>query len=182
MNDDELRRRLARAGGPTLALAGVAAIIAALAACGTTTSARTVQPTGTVPSASAAPTSTVTTAPTTTTAGKGVVIYADCTAPGNRPSVEPGGIVLACADNGEGLESMTWSAWTATSAVGVGTVYYKPCKPNCAEGGIRYISGVHVTLSAPLHASDGVAYFSRITLSKAPPGSPTSTNLPPPQT
>ena len=50
--------------------------------------------------------------------------------------VRPSSYVLACADDGMGLESMQWTSWTAHLASGYGTFYEKNCTPSCASGRI----------------------------------------------
>jgi hypothetical protein len=37
-------------------------------------------------------------------------------------SVRPATITLACADNGLGIQHMTWTSWTADAATGQGTL------------------------------------------------------------
>jgi hypothetical protein len=97
-------------------------------------------------------------------------------------SVEPAGIGLACADDGWGVEHMTWNDWTATTATGQGTFFEKLCKPNCAEGKIGYYP-VSVTLSVVKTSPQG-RWFSSLTASfpgARPPGIiPPSFSLMPP--
>lgn len=49
------------------------------------------------------------------------------------------------------LSGMTWSAWTATTAVGSGTALLDDCNPNCAQGRIYHVP-VTVTFSQPVRA------------------------------
>src|SRR5487761_1217003 len=46
----------------------------------------------------------------------------------------PGSYVLACADDGAGLQGLHWTTWTARLASGYGTEYENDCIPNCASG------------------------------------------------
>jgi hypothetical protein len=50
----------------------------------------------------------------------------------------PGSYVLACADNGAGLQGLRWTSWTPRLASGYGTEYENDCRPDCAEGHIHY--------------------------------------------
>lgn len=103
-----------------------------------------------------------------------IAVYANCTAPANqqRPTVQPREIVLACADNGFGIQDVRWSSWTATSARGSGTTWYKDCKPNCAAGKIVHTPNVEITLTTPVRGASGGLVWSRITFSTLPPGYP----------
>jgi hypothetical protein len=55
-----------------------------------------------------------------------------------KAQVKPGTYVLACADNGIGLQNLHWTSWTAKLASGYGTEWENDCKPNCAEGHFHY--------------------------------------------
>jgi len=50
----------------------------------------------------------------------------------------PGSYVLACADDGAGLQRRHWTSWTSQLASGYGTEYENDCQPNCAEGHLRH--------------------------------------------
>src|SRR5271165_7020760 len=56
----------------------------------------------------------------------------------------------ACSSSVQGI---TWSSWTATSAVGVGTLWVNNGIPNCLQGTWTEQTGYGVTLSAPLSIS-----------------------------
>jgi eukaryotic-like serine/threonine-protein kinase len=110
-------------------------------------------------------------------------VVADCTsAPPYRLSVRPGGITLACADNGLGVEKVTWSRWTVSAATGLGLFWEKLCQPSCAEGKIGYYR-VQVRLSAVQTSAQG-PWFSRLRVTwqaTAPPlTTPVSYRLTPP--
>lgn len=49
------------------------------------------------------------------------------------------------------LSNMTWSAWTATTAVGTGTALLDDCNPSCAAGHIYHVP-VQITLTQPVKA------------------------------
>jgi hypothetical protein len=88
---------------------------------------------------------------------------ADCTsALPHRLSTRPSAITLACADNGWGVEEMTWTSWTTSAATGHGTFWDKLCEPSCASGKIGTYPIV-VTLSAVKTSSQG-PWFSRLTV------------------
>jgi hypothetical protein len=99
-------------------------------------------------------------------------VVANCTsAPPYRPSARPASITLACADDGLGLEKMTWNSWAAPIATGRGMLWEKLCHPNCAEGKVGTYP-VDVTLSAVKSSSSG-PWFSRLTVAfqgQRPPG------------
>jgi hypothetical protein len=110
-------------------------------------------------------------------------VVADCTsAPPYRLSTRPGTITLACADDGLGVQDMTWGTWAASAATGQGKLWEKLCVPNCAEGKTGTYP-VAVTLSAVRSSASG-PWFSRLTVSwegQRPPGTtPSSFPLPKP--
>jgi len=53
-------------------------------------------------------------------------------------SPRQGSYVLACADDGAGLQGLHWTSWTSRLASGYGTEYENDCQPNCAEGHLHY--------------------------------------------
>jgi hypothetical protein len=56
-----------------------------------------------------------------------------------KPEVKPGTIVLACADDGLGLEHLHWTKWTSHGAVGRGTFWEHLCVPDCVDGRIVHM-------------------------------------------
>jgi hypothetical protein len=48
----------------------------------------------------------------------------------SRPST----YTLSCADANAGWTTMTWSAWSASSATGHGVLRQNDCTPNCVSG------------------------------------------------
>lgn len=162
-------------------------------ATGTTTASTTTStaaPTST--SSTVTPPTTAATAATTSTTGApappgtapanssssvdtSIRVYGDCT----TTSVEPAGIVLACADYGESVSGLSWSSWTASGASGVGMLIYNDCNPNCAAGHQHSVPGTRVSLSDPVAGAGGQEVWSKITLSPAPPGGiPATGSLP----
>jgi hypothetical protein len=55
-----------------------------------------------------------------------------------KAQTRPGSYVLACADDGAGLQGLHWTSWTPRLASGYGTEYENDCKPDCAQGHIHY--------------------------------------------
>lgn len=153
--------------------AGTAADASATSRTGTATTP------GTPPPSSPASTAPSTPPPATTLPG----VVADCTsAPPYRLSTRPGTITLACADDGLGVQDMTWGTWAASAATGQGRLWEKLCVPNCAEGKTGTYP-VAVTLSAVRSSASG-PWFSRLTVTwegQRPPGTtPSSFPLPRP--
>ena len=109
-----------------------------------------------------------TTAPPPSTAGAAVPkVISDCTAPppqARQAQVEPTEIVVACADDGVGVEAVAWNTWTTTVASGRGQVWENNCTPDCADGTIGTypatisLSDVVVTDDVPLFTMMDVVY------------------------
>lgn len=55
-----------------------------------------------------------------------------------KAQTRPGGYVLACADDGTGLQGLHWATWTRRFASGYGTEYQNDCMPSCAQGREHY--------------------------------------------
>jgi len=110
-------------------------------------------------------------------------VVADCTtAPPHGLTARPTEIVISCADNGLGVEHLTWSSWTASSATGQGSLWLNLCKPDCADGTIAHYP-VKTALSHVKDSSDGPWFgVLTITFEGTRPGSlPSTYNLMPPQ-
>jgi hypothetical protein len=109
-------------------------------------------------------------------------VVADCIRAPQQLSIRPAVITLACADNGLGVENMTWTSWTTSAATGKGTLWEKLCKPDCADGQIGTYP-VAVTLSAAKTSPQG-QWFSRLTVTweatRPPNQTPDSFLTPPP--
>jgi hypothetical protein len=89
-------------------------------------------------------------------------VVLNCT---GKPEVKPGTIVLACADNGAGLQHLHWTTrWTSRGAGGHGTFWENLCKPNCAEGRIEKMPA-EVTLrdTAAVKGHPGDRRYTRLT-------------------
>jgi hypothetical protein len=117
------------------------------------------------PSASASPADTAApaaAAPTATAlAGVGVVSACD-DAPPHSLSREPSVIILACADAGIGVQDLTWTSWTASSATGQGVLWENECVPTASCGANKFSHyPVAVTLSV-VKASAAGAWFSQL--------------------
>jgi hypothetical protein len=110
-------------------------------------------------------------------------VVSGCTyVPPLRLSVDPAAITLACADDGLGVERISWTDWAGTIATGQGMFWQKLCQPNCAEGKIGTYP-VAVALSAVKSSPQG-PWFSHLTVTwegARPPGTtPSSYPLTPP--
>jgi hypothetical protein len=89
----------------------------------------------------------------------------DCTAApplAQKAVTDPATIVLACADNGIGIEALTWSSWTATGATGAGRVWANDCTPSCAAGKIITYPAA-ITLSGVTETTKDGLLFSQVT-------------------
>jgi hypothetical protein len=51
-----------------------------------------------------------------------------------RPIVEPGDVILSCADGGFSIQKIQWTGWGESFAAGMGTGSLNDCTPNCGEG------------------------------------------------
>jgi hypothetical protein len=103
-------------------------------------------------------------------------------APPLRLDVRPATISLACGDGGIGVEKVTWSAWTSSTATGQGSFWENLCQPSCAEGKIATYP-VTITLSTVRTATEG-PWFSRLTVAwqgnRPPNSTPSAFPLTPP--
>jgi hypothetical protein len=82
---------------------------------------------------------------------------------------DPTTIVIACADDGIGLQNLRWTAWSTTSAAGTGTLRLNLCTPDCANGTIAYYPA-SVTLSKVVDSADGPVFtLVSLTYPKAAP-------------
>lgn len=105
-------------------------------------------PQGSTPQGSTPP------APTGTTG-----VAADCNGPTTDTALsqEPATIVIACADDGIGLQDLTWTSWGATSATGTGTLWLNLCTPDCATGQFGHYPA-SVTLSSVVDSAKGPVF------------------------
>lgn len=68
------------------------------------------------------------------------VVY-DCSF---KPVVAPSTFVIACADDGMGVQDLRWTSWTPKLASGHGTFWEHACTPDCADGHFRYYPSLEV--------------------------------------
>jgi hypothetical protein len=173
----------------TLALCALLGIGLLTAACGAsstgtaTTPPAASAPAPTTPAASPAASSPVPPASSAPATAALPGVIAECTSPPPyRLSTRPSVIVLACADDGLGVQNLTWTTWAAAAATGEGKLWQKLCQPNCATGKLGYYP-VAVMLSSVRTSSQG-PWFSRLTVTwegSRPPGStPDTFGLPSP--
>lgn len=93
-------------------------------------------------------------------------VIADCTAPppaAQKATVRPVSIILACADDGLGVEDLHWTMWTAGVAVGTGWVWENECTPDCAAGVVKSYSATVTLSGVVMTRADGVL-FSELTV------------------
>ena len=74
---------------------------------------------------------------------------------------KPVELVLYCADAGQILNEISWSNWTSTEAIGVGTSTANDCEPTCVEGN-DVVSTVEIKLTAPITGKSGKSVFSKV--------------------
>jgi hypothetical protein len=155
-------RLLLAISGIVLALGGSAGL--AIALTGSHPSSKPV-PVATTPSSAPATPATIAPSSTTSVPAQGSPgVVANCTAPGNAAydaSTEPTSIVIACADDGIRFESLSWSSWTQTSAVGSGQLWENNCIPYCAAGTFHQYPA-SVTLSDPVDSVNGPVFSSLV--------------------
>jgi hypothetical protein len=95
------------------------------------------------------------------------VVVFDCL---GKPQIRPRSFVLTCADDNSYLTGLSWSSWTAGSALGKGTWHINNCVPNCAHGHfLTYPVDVTFWRSRPVTSKPGERYFTRITMSETSP-------------
>ena len=84
-----------------------------------------------------------------------------------HPSIEsrPREIVLSCAHGMEYVESLTWSRWDPSSAVGTGRLMQNSCVPGCSGGSIVSRGAVYVDATSPRSVA-GLRVFTRLRLTK----------------
>jgi len=97
------------------------------------------------------------------TAQADVGVVANCAGPAPYSlSSEPPSIILACGDAGAGVQDLTWTNWTSSTATGNGLLWENLCVPSCAAGELGHYP-VDVTLSAVQPSARG-PWFSRLTV------------------
>jgi hypothetical protein len=94
-----------------------------------------------------------------TTVPKNEPVVIDCL---NKPRVEPGSFVLACADGYAYLSKMSWTSWTPRLASATGTFIENDCLPTCVGGHFHsYPALVVLWGAASMH---GKQRFTELTL------------------
>lgn len=54
-----------------------------------------------------------------------------------HPQVRPHAVVFACADDGFGVDRLSWATWGGAQAIGLGSAYANDCKPTCVAGHVH---------------------------------------------
>jgi hypothetical protein len=137
------------------ALLGLAVLTAA--ACSSAGSTDAPVAAATTPTAAAATTAAAAPASTGPAQAAASTFIADGQTLSGTPLYEPPCGGFSCQLSGDStafLETMTWSSWTTTSAIGTGTFKVQTCTPNCATGTF-YSLPVSVTFSQPVQACSG---------------------------
>jgi hypothetical protein len=79
-------------------------------------------------------------------------------------ALRPGYLLLGCGDDGQYLEAVRWSSWTALEARGTAVWWQNLCTPSCAAGHFRH-DHVRVRLWRPrLCRGPALTLFTRMTL------------------
>jgi hypothetical protein len=132
-----------RVKAAALALCGIAAIAAAVAAS--------------VPAAAARQSR-----PVTGAAAAGVPGVIDCA---GQLQVRPGQYILACGDGGARLIGLRWAAWGSSSAFAAGIFDLNDCTPTCRMGHfLRFPMLAALWRAEPLPGHAGQRYFTRLTV------------------
>ena len=74
------------------------------------------------------------TAACSTTSSAVATVPSMVSCPGVKPEVRPSWWDLACGDGSVAAQSVVWSSWTSTGAIGRGLVQAQNCVPDCASG------------------------------------------------
>jgi hypothetical protein len=77
---------------------------------------------------------------------------------------------MTCADYGTIFEHLHWTSWTPTSATAVGTLVYKTCEPNCADGGFGSVPDTEIMLNVARLGAGGRLVWSELEANHWPPG------------
>lgn len=122
--------------------AATATIALLLSGCGSSpTATESTEPTTTVQGQTQQPTTTTqqpasTTQQTDAQSARPAQVYTCESAAEQRPTT----YVLACADQGESLQNLTWTDWGEPSATATGQLSEQSCDPSCASGGTNQYS------------------------------------------
>jgi hypothetical protein len=140
MTTRPLRTRVKAAA---LAVCGIAAIAAAIAASVPAIAARQSEPAIGAAAAS-------------------VPVVIDCA---GQLQVRPGQYILACGDGGARLIGLRWAAWGSSSAFVAGVFDLNDCTPTCKTGHfLRFPMLAALWRAEPLPGHPGQRYFTRLTV------------------
>jgi hypothetical protein len=132
-----------RVKAPALAVCGIAAIAAAIAASVPAIAARQTEPAIGAAAAS-------------------VPVVIDCA---GQLQVRPGQYILACGDGGARLIGLRWAAWGSSSAFVAGIYDLNDCTPTCKTGHfLRFPMLAALWRAEPLPGHAGQRYFTRLTV------------------
>jgi hypothetical protein len=97
-----------------------------------------------------------------------------------HPQVRPHEVVFACADDGFGVDHLTWATWGGAQAIGLGSAYANDCKPTCVAGHVHRYQAVLIA-SGLQHCPNGASAYLTVTYafigrSPFPPGSSGTTS------
>jgi hypothetical protein len=81
----------------------------------------------------------------------------------HKSRARPTSLITACADANQYVDHLRWSAWSATRAVGTGTLHQNDCTPNCAAGHF-HTKHITVRLSKVVQCVPGRREFARVQL------------------
>lgn len=107
------------------------------------------------------PATSSTTTIATTTPSSALPAAPNCDPGLGGSGFEPTTIFIGCATSADNVDSIHWTSWTTTNAIGTASHNINNCEPDCADG--TYSSfPVQVTLSDPA-TLEGVLVFTVIT-------------------
>lgn len=79
----------------------------------------------------------------------------------HKPVVRPQTIVVACGDGNFYIDSIRWTRWGASAAVGAGAGHQNDCTPYCAAGHFHTYP-IAVRLSGPVTCVSNRREFARV--------------------
>ena len=117
-------------------------------------------------------TTSTTTAPTTT-APPPLPVVQTC-GPGSAQGIRPTTIFIGCATGDVSLTNITWTSWSASSAVGSATYNVNQCDPSCAAGNTTAVPA-SIMLTGPTTLG-GVLVFQNLAVAPTT-GAPVAVSL-----
>jgi len=75
-----------------------------------------------------------------------------------KPHVRPHEVVFACADDGFGVDRLTWVTWGGAQAIGLGSAYANDCKPTCVAGHVHRYRAVLIVSGTQRCPNGAIAY------------------------